>query len=96
MMRAERRADTRVSIVLHIDPRATPPRSHVMDRPDAGLEVYAIRGTQRTLEVELVSHRDAQPLDRTASCWSTRWSRTAICAWKTASAIDGTENGSGS
>ena len=64
-------------------------RSHlrrVMDRPDAGLEVYAIRGTQRTLEVELVSHRDAQPL-----AYRTAFARllsehalaedAAICAW---------------
>ena len=57
-----------------------------MDRPDAGLEVYAIRGTQRTLEVELVSHRDAQPL-----AYRTAFARllsehalaedAAICAW---------------
>ena len=40
-------------------------RSHlrrVMDCPDADLEVYTVRGVQQTLEIELISHRDAQPL----------------------------------
>ena len=40
-------------------------RSHlrrVMEQPDAALEVYAVRGARRRLEIELISHRDAQPL----------------------------------
>ena len=40
-------------------------RSHlrrVIDQPTAELEVYGVRGSKNRLDVELIEHRDAQPL----------------------------------
>lgn len=64
-------------------------RSHlrrIMEQPGAGLEVYAVRGARRRLEIELITHRDAQPLAyRTAfaqllsAC--ARREDEEICAW---------------
>ena len=70
-------------------------RSHlrkVIQQPDGKLEIYAIRGAQKRLEIALISHRDAQPLAYRSAflqmlAQQVQKEDDDICAWLTRNGI---------